>query len=432
MPFNFKDQAFEASQGRRNKKKGFFSFMNNGYLNKLYIAMVGLPARGKSTVAAKLKEGLKKENIKVRIFNNGDLRRKLLSEDSSRPDFYNPENKANAEQREHIALTNINNASRYLQGDGQVAVLDATNVSLKRRRTIQNILTDHPILFVECINNDEEILKASITKKTEQPEFSRMDFQEAFDGFKKRIRYYEHIAQPLQEERNYYVLDSLNNQILGERMNDNIFCNVQVRDLLVSDWVKNLFLVRHGESYFNLENRIGGDSELTPNGWYQAQALAAHFKQTNIPNIYTSTKKRTVQTARPISEMQKNAQVMQLKEFNEINAGNCEYMSYDEIRREKPEVFYSRTKDKYNYIYPEGEGYVTLKHRVDRGLKKAIYLSGNASYIMIIGHQAVNRMILAHFLYRRKEDVPYIYTPQDRYFHIVSTQSKKLFELKRY
>jgi len=400
--------------------------------DKLYIIMVGLPARGKSTVAAKLREGLKKEYIKVRIFNNGDLRRKLLCDNSSKPDFYNPDNKNNVELREKIALTNINNARKYLQGEGQVAILDATNVSIKRRRKIQEMLTDSPILFVECINTDQEILKASITKKTEQPEFDRLDFQEAFDSFQKRISYYEHIAQPLKEEKNYYVLDSLNNKILGEKISDNIFCSVQIRDLLVSEWVKNLFLVRHGESYFNLENRIGGNPELTPNGWAQAEALARHFQHTNIPYIYTSTKKRTVQTAQPISRIQKNSQALELKEFNEINAGECECMSYEEIRQNRPQVFYARIKDKYNYIYPEGEGYITLKKRVDRGLKKAIYLSGNATYIMIIGHQAVNRMILAHFLYRRKEDVPYIYTPQDRYFHIVSTQSKKLFELKRY
>ena len=51
---------------------------------------------------------------------------------------------------------------------------------------------------------------------------------------------------------------------------------------------------------------------------------------------------------------------------------------------------------------------------------------------MIVGHQAVNRLILSHFLYRREVDVPYIYIPQDRFYHIVSTQNKKLFELKRY
>jgi hypothetical protein len=41
-------------------------------------------------------------------------------------------------------------------------------------------------------------------------------------------------------------------------------------------------------------------------------------------------------------------------------------------------------------------------------------------------------MILAFFLYRRKEDVPYIYVPQDKYYHIIATHHKKLFELVRF
>jgi hypothetical protein len=41
-------------------------------------------------------------------------------------------------------------------------------------------------------------------------------------------------------------------------------------------------------------------------------------------------------------------------------------------------------------------------------------------------------MILSHFLYRRQEDVPYIYIPQDKLYHIVATQDRKLFELMKY
>ena len=69
---------------------------------------------------------------------------------------------------------------------------------------------------------------------------------------------------------------------------------------------------------------------------------------------------------------------------------------------------------------------------MDKGLKKALFLSGNLPGIVIVGHQAVNRMILSHFLYRRMEDVPYIYIPQDQYFHVVSTQRRKVFELVRF
>lgn len=52
--------------------------------------------------------------------------------------------------------------------------------------------------------------------------------------------------------------------------------------------------------------------------------------------------------------------------------------------------------------------------------------------MVIVGHQAINRCILSHFLFRRTEDVPYIYIPQNQYYHIVSTQRKKLFELVRF
>jgi len=97
-----------------------------------------------------------------------------------------------------------------------------------------------------------------------------------------------------------------------------------------------------------------------------------------------------------------------------------------------PEIYRARKENKYGYVYPGGEGYASMKERIDKGIKKALYLSGASGNIMIIGHRAVNRMILSHFLYRREEDVPYIYIPQDKYYHIVATQNKKLFQLKAF
>jgi len=399
---------------------------------KLFIVMVGLPARGKSTIATKLKENLVKDDIKTRIFNNGDLRRVMLHEDTSRPEFYDPKNREGVGLRRKMALINLERAKNYLGKNGNVAILDATNVSLERRKTIAALLKSHPLLFIECINNDVSILNASIRRKILLPEFQHLTEESALRSFEQRIAYYKSIYAPLEKEENYVRLDSLNNKILEEKLGSALPFYDRIRDFLVTDSVKNLFLIRHGETFFNLENRIGGDSTLTKKGRSQAASLGFYFRKRNIPVIFTSDKKRTVETAEPVRDLQKNCAIIRLSEFNEIDSGVCECMSYEEIRDKMPEVYKARKEDKYNYVYPGGEGYRTMQERIDRGIKKALYLSGNAGNIMIVGHRAVNRMILANFLYRRREDVPYIYIPQDKFYHIVATQGRKLFQLKRY
>ena len=139
-----------------------------------------------------------------------------------------------------------------------------------------------------------------------------------------------------------------------------------------------------------------------------------------------------MQTAQLIAEEQKDCTIIPIKEFDEINAGICEGMTYKSIEKQMPQISQGREADKYHYAYPNGESYEIMKPRIEVGIKKAFHLNRHSGNIMIIGHQAVNRMILSHFLYRREEDVPYIYIPQDRFYHIVSIHDKKLFEMKSY
>jgi len=400
---------------------------------KLYIAMVGLPAMGKSTVAAKIKENLEKDDIRVGIFNNGDVRRRLIPHNTSQAAFYDPDNAEAVALREHIASINIAEAKAFLSADGEIAILDATNVSRKRRETLRQSLTNHPILFVECINDDPELLSLSVARKTKLPEFANQDPEAARASFEQRIDYYRHIYDPTDDARELVRLDTLNNRILAERTSVELPYYGRIRDLLVSDWIKNLFLVRHAESAYNLTNRIGGDAGLTEKGHNQAWALSRHFIGTPLPYIFTSTRRRTLEMAEPLLETRKGQTThYAFREFDEIDVGECDGMSYTEMERLRPTLFAARGRNKYDFVYPGGEGYATMADRVYRGVKKAIYLSGNSEYIMIIGHQAVNRMILSDFLFRRAEDVPYIFIPQDKYFHIVSTQTKKLFELRKF
>ncbi|MGE4536791.1 MAG: 6-phosphofructo-2-kinase/fructose-2,6-bisphosphatase [Desulfovibrio sp.] len=400
---------------------------------KLYIAMVGLPAMGKSTVGAKIKENLEKDDIKVGIFNNGDVRRRMIPGNTSNPDFYNPANTQAAGLRERIAAVNFAEAKAYLSTEGDIAILDATNVSRKRRETLRAHLPNHPILFIECINDDPELLALSIARKARLPEFAGLSEAEAKKSFVTRIGYYRHIYEPPDEAPDLVRLDTLNNRILSERISAGLPYYGRIRDLLMSDWIKNLFLVRHAESEYNVRDMVGGNSSLTDKGRKQAWGLSRHFIGTPLPYIFTSTLTRTLEMAEPLLETRKGQTTHHaFPEFDEIDVGDCDGMSYAEIERTRPDLFAARTRNKYNFVYPHGEGYATMAGRVYRGVKKALYLSGNSEYIMIIGHQAVNRMILSDFLFRRAEDVPYIFIPQDKYFHIVSTQTKKLFELRKF
>lgn len=403
-------------------------------MRKLYVAMVGLPARGKSTLARRIREALVDEGIDAAIFNNGDMRRSLLGTESGSPEFYHPDNAFGKEARELIARRNMEAARDYLAGGGEVAILDATNVSRARRRTMENVLTDHPLLFIECVNEDPLLLEACIRRKRQLPEFRTLDEAAALESFRTRIKYYEAIHSPVGRpgmERHWMCVDATANRILSESPCDGSPYYPAIREVVVSTWVRCLYLVRHGQTSFNAQGRIGGDPALTEKGLAQAEALAGHLRGKDIPWLFTSTRLRSHQTAAPLLADRPDASVMALKEFDEIWAGDCEGMSYDDIRRLMPEVTRSRNADKYGYAYPNGESYAMLRERVRRGMRRALFLAAD-SPLMIIGHQAINRIVLSLFLLQRREDVPYIYIPQNQYYHISTTPRRKLFEMVRF
>jgi broad specificity phosphatase PhoE/predicted kinase len=400
---------------------------------KLVIVLMGLPARGKSTMARKLRRTLDLDGIKVRIFNNGELRRKMGNQESSEAEFFNPANPEGAELRKKIAAINQDRAHAFLvEEGGEVAILDASNVTAERRQQFIERFSDVSILFIECVNADEEALEANLQRKSNLKEFSNMSQAEALESFRQRIRFYESIYEPLDKEPNRLLVDSFDSCILQEHITNILPYYDRIRDIVTTRVVRSLFLVRHGQTFFNLEDRIGGDSDLTELGQVQAESLAEHFAVHRIPIIFTSNHKRTLQTAAPIAEKQEPCTIIGLPEFNEIHAGICEGMTYEEIRRDMPHVAQARRRNKYGYVYPEGEGYCTMEERVQRGLKKIFYLNNYDENIMIIGHRAVNRTILSFFLRRQEEEIPYIYMPQDRYYHIQIDPHTRIFELLPY
>jgi broad specificity phosphatase PhoE len=312
-------------------------------------------------------------------------------------------------------------------GNGDVAILDATNVSRARRRLMEGTLTDHPLLFVECLNEDQELLRACIRRKTALPEYAGYAEEAALENFQKRISYYENIYEPLRHEKFWLRVDSTANRILAEHPREGCAYYPAIREIVVSVWVHCLYLVRHGQTEFNLQGRIGGDPPLTEHGRAQAAALAEHLRDRPIDWVFTSTRLRSHQTAAPLLAQRPHTHVMAFREFDEIWAGDCEGLRYAEIRQRMPQVASARNADKYGFAYPKGESYAMLRERVQRGLRHARVRAGGTPR-GLVGPPGLNRVLLALFLRQRQEDIPYIYVPQDQYYHISLTPRRKVFE----
>ena len=121
-------------------------------MDKLLIILVGLPARGKSTMARKIARTIELDDLQVQVFNNGELRRTMTKENTSSPEFFSPKNKEGVAFRDKCALTNLEKAHKFLNDSGKVAIIDASNTSRKRRKLIEEMFSDVTVLFIECVN----------------------------------------------------------------------------------------------------------------------------------------------------------------------------------------------------------------------------------------------------------------------------------------
>ena len=83
-----------------------------------------------------------------------------------------------------------------------------------------------------------------------------------------------------------------------------------------------LFLIRHGQTVWNLEGRYQGDedTDLTSVGISQAELAAKYLSRVNFSCIYTSPLRRTLDTASIIAK-DKNAKILVRENLKEINFG---------------------------------------------------------------------------------------------------------------
>lgn len=385
----------------------------SNYVNSPHvIAMVGLPARGKTYISKKLSRYLNWIGINTRVFNLGEYRRHATTKYQNH-DFFRADNAEAMAIRAHCAEEALQDVCQWLENGGEVAVFDATNSTLERRIVIHNTIVNKmgfKLFFVESVCDDPTIIEQNIMEvKVSSPDYTDMDKDAALNDFMQRIAHYQEKYQPLDEKlepnKSFMKIYNTGQKVLVHKHEGHVQARIVYYLMNIHITPRTIYLTRHGESEQNLEGRIGGDSNLSPRGKQYAEALAKYIEEQKIDGlrIWTSWLKRTIQT---VTEM-KDVPQERWKALNEIDAGVCEEMTYEEIKGKYPEEFAARDLNKFAYRYPRGESYEDLVARLEPVIME-LERQGN---VLVVSHQAVLRCLLAYFLDKTADELPYLNVP---------------------
>jgi 6-phosphofructo-2-kinase / fructose-2,6-biphosphatase 3 len=373
------------------------------------LVLVGLPARGKTYIARKIARYLSWLGYKTRTFNVGEYRRAIAG--ARQPaSFFDPLDRESWERREKIARRALDDVLGWLRDGGEVAIYDATNTERARRDMVMARCQaeDVQVVFVESVCEDEAVVEANVRdNKLRSPDYADVDPEEAVRDFRERIALYESTYESVDDpDKSYIKIVDVGRQVVVNRMEGYFSARLMFFLMNLHPARRKIWLTRHGESLFNTESRIGGDSDLSARGFAYAKSLADfihHQPGSEGLVVWTSTMKRAIQTAdylgtRPVAR----------RVLDEIDGGICDGMSYVEIKASLPDEYQARSVDKFRYRYPRGESYADVIQRLEPVI---VDLERQRHPVLVIGHQAIVRALYGYLTGRPQEECPYLPIP---------------------
>lgn len=371
--------------------------------DKIIITLVGLPARGKSFTSNNLSRFLNWCGINCKVFNSGDYRRKLL-EGFQDADFFS---KDNVDKREEISKLCFDELLEWINNEGNVAIFDATNTNIERRKYISDKVKESNIgnlIFIELVTDDTTIIDNNLQLKLKSPDYIDKDKEYALNDFKKRLEHYMDIYQTISDEEkiNYIKIINFTEKLMIRNV-------IGANESLIISYLMNLrlnkhpiYLTRHGESINNTKSIIGGDCLLSDKGIEYSKDLTDYIEKDINDDfiIFTSCLKRTIETAKYFKSKKVESRLL-----NEIHAGVCENMTVDEINKKYPNIIKERNKNKLRFRYPEGESYLDLLERLRYFVLK---IESFNKPILIVAHNAIIKVLLGYYNNINHENIPHL------------------------
>ena len=160
-----------------------------------------------------------------------------------------------------------------------------------------------------------------------------------------------------------------------------------------------IFLIRHGQTRWNVEGRYQGDKdiELTATGVRQAELAAAYLSRANFSNIYSSPLRRAVDTA-VIINGKRGLEIKVMEDLKEISFGRWEGLRFADIDSRYHGDYQKWLEDPYNNSPTGGENFKELSARTVSAVDSIVAGNRDGSSIALVSHGGVILSLLVHWL----------------------------------
>ncbi|MEO6104651.1 MAG: histidine phosphatase family protein [Pseudoxanthomonas sp.] len=161
-----------------------------------------------------------------------------------------------------------------------------------------------------------------------------------------------------------------------------------------------ILLARHGETPWNAEGRYQGqiDIALSPTGESQAAALGERLRHVKITRAVASPLSRARHTAELALGEARVPMLTTDSELQEIAHGEWEGLLASEINEKDPVLLRAWREQPETVLMPGGESLQQVLERSWRALSRASEGLGDDDTLLVVAHDAVNRVILCRIL----------------------------------
>jgi probable phosphoglycerate mutase len=161
-----------------------------------------------------------------------------------------------------------------------------------------------------------------------------------------------------------------------------------------------ILLARHGETPWNAEGRYQGqiDIPLSPVGESQATALGKRLQDVHITRAVASPLSRARRTAELALGEARAPMLTFEPDLQEIAHGEWEGLLASEIHEKDPARLSAWREEPDTVLMPGGESLRQVLDRSWQGLSRASEGLGDADTLLVVAHDAVNRVILCRIL----------------------------------